>query len=267
MTEILLRFVHISDTHYAPTTYQCPPSRFDTRRGMTELIQRVNALPFDFDFVLHTGDVAYDPHPAIYDEIAPLMAQLKAPVLYVPGNHDHSGTLQTALMGREDIATPLYYETERNGVRLIFLDSNSYGEVQPPAGRVSEAQLAWLAERIDQPDNRPIVVAVHHPLIRTHTSQWYDVFMMTVNGDDVHAILRRAGTRLRGVFFGHVHQDMTFYRDGILYSSTVSSWTQFFTHPNQDMQTLNDLDSDPGFHLVTVSTEGTLVQPYRYRVD
>lgn len=267
MAEILLRFIHISDTHYSSPDYERPPSRFDTRHGTQELIRQINALPFTPDFILHTGDVAYDPYPEIYDELQQVMGQFKAPLYYVPGNHDHSGVLQTTLMGRDTIETPLYYEQDIKGVRFIFLDSNSYGEVSPPAGKVSEAQIAWLDERLKVDDPRPIVVAVHHPLIKTHTSQWYDEFMMTVNGDDVHKTLVQARDRLRGVFFGHVHQNLSFYRDGILYSSVWSSWTQFYTNPDQDLTTLNALDLDPGFNLVTLNTEGTIIQRYHYRVD
>ena len=266
MPETLLRFVHISDTHYATPDYERPPSRFDPRTGARRLIEQVNALPFTPDFILHTGDVAYNPHPEIYPEIKALFAAFKAPLRYIPGNHDHSAALQQTMMEREEVAYPLYYADEFNGVRLIFLDSN-HPDVAPPAGRVSDEQLTWLHAQIAADDPRPIVVAVHHPLLKTHTSQWYDVFMMTENGDDVHRALLPAAGRIRGVFSGHVHHSLTFHRDGILYSAVKSSWTQFAIRPGQDMETLNDLPADPGFNVVTLTDESTYVQRYTYRVD
>jgi Icc protein len=265
MVATLLRFVHISDTHYSSPEYDHPPSRVDTRYGTQQLIRAVNKLPFTPDFILHTGDVAYDPRPEIYPEIKTLFAQFKAPLLYLPGNHDHNAALQTMLMERETPMLPLYYERDMNGVRMIFLDSN--GDAKPPAGQVSDEQLVWLRERIALDDARPILVFIHHPLIKTHFSEWYDVYMMTVNGDAVHEILRPAAARIRGVFHGHVHQNNLFFRDNILYSSTVSSWVQFFTMPGQDIKTLNDLESDPGFSVVSVTEESTIIQRYRYRVD
>lgn len=266
MTEILLRFVHISDTHYCPPDYERPPSRVDPRRATHRLIEQVNALPFTPDVILHTGDVAYDPYPDIYDEIKTVFAGFKAPLLYVPGNHDHSGTLQTTLMGCDEIIYPLYHTQDVQGVRFIFLDTN-HPNTPPPAGHVGDDQLAWLREQLALDDPRPIVVAVHHPLLKTHTSQWYDDFMMTDNGDDVHAALLPAADRVRGVFFGHVHQNISFHRDGILYSAVNSSWTQFHTLPGQGLETLNDLDADPGFNVVTVTTAGLYIQRCAYRLD
>jgi len=268
MPNTRLRFVHISDTHYSAPDYKAPPSRIDPRTGVEKLIEQVNALPFMPDFILHTGDVAYDPYPDIYNEIKQVFSAFKAPLLYIPGNHDHSATLQTVLMGRseEDIMYPLYHAEVVNGVRLLFLDANN-PKVPPPAARVEQEQLAWLDEQLNAKDPRPIVVATHHPLLKTGFSEWFDTFMMTHNGDTVHALLKTAADRIRGVFFGHVHQNLTFHRDGILYSSVNSSWTQFFTLPGQDMQTLNDLDADPSFNVVTVTDESTIIQRYAYRVD
>jgi 3',5'-cyclic-AMP phosphodiesterase len=266
MADILLRFLHISDTHYAPPDYERPPSRFDPLTGFRALIDQLNQLPYQPDFILHSGDVAYDPYPDIYDEIHKLLSDLSAPLIVIPGNHDHSATLQTVIMGQPEPRVPFYYETERNGVRILCLDTNG-PDATPPRGQVTSQQLAWLTERIATPDPRPILVFMHHPIIKTHTSDWYDAFMLTINGEDVHAALRPAADRIRGIFFGHVHQHISFYRDGLLYSAVKSSWTQFHTHPGQDMQTHNHMAADPGYALVTISTEGTFIQRFTYRVD
>jgi 3',5'-cyclic-AMP phosphodiesterase len=266
MADVLLRFVHISDTHYAPPNYDRPPSRFDPRRGVEALVEQVNALATAPDFILHTGDVAYDPYPDIYTEIKQVFSNFKYPLTYIPGNHDHNATLQTALLDVTDVQVPFYRTEMIKGVRFIYLDSN-HPDVAPPAGRVSADQIAWLQAQLHADDTTPVVIAVHHPLLKTHVSAWFDEFMMADNGDAVHAVLARATPRLRGVFFGHVHQNITFYRDGIMYSGVNSSWTQFDTLPTDDMQTFNALEADPSFNMVTITTEETYIQRYPYRVD
>ena len=266
MTQPLLRFVHLSDTHYAPPDYDPSPARLHPRRATEKLIEHVNSLTIPPDFILHTGDVIYDPHPYLYEEVKTLFAQFRAPVISVPGNHDHSAGLQKTLMARDAVQVPLWRSQVVNGVRLILLDTN-HADVKPPAGRVSDEQLDWLRAQLAADDDRPIVVGVHHPLLKTHTSEWYDVFMGTENGDDVHAILKTAAARIRGVFFGHVHQNLTFIRDGITYNSVRSSWTQFEIVPGQDMETRHDLPADPGYNIVTLTETGAYVQHIVYRVD
>lgn len=266
MADVLLRFVHISDTHYAPTDYDRPPSRFDPRHGVRALIAQVNGLATQPDLILHTGDVAYDPYPEIYDEIAQVFGEFKAPLTYIPGNHDHNATLQTHLLKRTAVQVPLYRTALIQGVRFIYLDTN-HPNAQPPRGYVSDEQIDWLRTQLHADEAHPVVIAVHHPLLKTHLSEWFDEYMMTINGDAVHAVLAGASDRIRGVFFGHVHQSMTFYQDGVMYTSVNSSWTQFDTLPGQDMTTFNALAADPSFNLVTITTDGTYIQRYPYRVD
>jgi Icc protein len=266
MPDVLLRFLHISDTHYSPPDYQRPPSRFDPRQGTTALLDQIKALPYTPDFILHTGDVVYDPDPAIYAEARDVLAALEPEVIYIPGNHDDSATLQTVLMGRETAQTPFYQEMARNDVRILCLDSNG-PDAAPPRGQIVDAQLDWLRERLAVDDPRPILVFVHHPLLKTHTSVWYDDFMMTINGEAVHVVLKTAADRIQGVFHGHVHHAITFHRDGILYNAVKSSWTQFHIWPDQTIDTANNLAADPGYALVTVTTAGTFVQHFTYRYD
>ncbi len=86
------------------------------------------------------------------------------------------------------------------------------------------------------------------------------------NTADFHAAILPAKHRLRGVFFGHVHQNIDLYRDGILYASTVSSWVQFLSYPGQ-ARTHVDENAEPGYSIVTVSPEQTFIRRCRYRVE
>ena len=90
--------------------------------------------------------------------------------------------------------------------------------------------------------------------------------MRMENGEDFHRALLPARDRLRGVFFGHVHQNTDTLRDGILYVSTTSSWTQIFNYPGQ-IETENERAALPGFSVVTITREQTYIRRHRYVVD
>ncbi len=74
----MLRFVHISDTHINPDpqygVYDGRPSTVEAARA---LVAEINALPFTPDFVLHTGDVAYDPDPDAYETCLDILSGIK----------------------------------------------------------------------------------------------------------------------------------------------------------------------------------------------
>lgn len=262
MTSPLLTFVHISDTHIsANPEYGLQHSPYSTQTGAQALVKAVNNLPFPVDLVLHTGDVAYDPDPSAYETARQIFSSLKFPIRYLAGNHDYPRELQRILLGRADAAAPFHYTFEMNGVQFICLDSN--GPAEPPRGNVISEQLAWLEALLITPDDRPLVVAIHHNALPVG-SPWLDEYMRIVNGETLHQVLLKAKDRLRGVFFGHVHQNLQMYQDGILYTSALSSWNQFYVWPGLE-ETIQAPDG-PGFNVVTISANQTFVRRWYYSV-
>lgn len=259
----LLTFVHISDTHLHPDPlYKGDYAAFSARRGVEAMIAHINALPFPIDFVLHTGDVLDNPFRA-EDYALPraVLGKITAPLYYLVGNHDRGADFQVGLLGREQSeVTPTYdYTFEVNGVQIICLDSSVPGT---HAGTLNEDQLAWLDRLCTAPDDRPLVVALHHhPLPLGST---LDDIILT-NGEALHAILCKARSRLRVVLYGHIHEGVVTVRDGITYHSALSSWFQTRTWHTQQ-QILNDPSQTPGFNVVTLTATSTFVRAYRFPV-
>lgn len=262
-TEALLRFVHISDTHIChDPAYNLPEAAYPPAEGARALVRELNALPFTPDFVLHTGDVAYDPVPEAYAVAKQIFSELKYPIHYLIGNHDDRELVQRVVVGLAQPRATFDYEFEINGVQIICLDSN--GPAQYAGGSLTIAQLDWLDRLLKVPDTRPLVVAVHHNALPIGSPFWDD-FMRMSNGEDFHKLLLQARSRLRGVFFGHVHMATDTYRDGIYYHSVPSSWYQLQCYPEQpDIR--GDVGAEPGFSVVTVSRSGLFVRRHRYSV-
>ncbi len=263
MPDNLLTFVHISDTHISPDPeYGKEYTVWNTCEGAEALVSAVNALPFDVDFILHTGDVVYDPDPAAYHTARDVFEKLQSPVYYLAGNHDHPGELQRILQGRTEIIAPFHYTFEINSVQVICLDTN--GPAEPPRGLIVDGQLAWLEALCSASDDRPLVVAMHHNPLPIG-SGWLDEYMRISNGEEVQRILLKARHRLRGVFFGHVHQNISYYREGIFYTSALSSWNQFLAYPGLD-DTIPDVGAQPGFNVVTLTRDQTFIRRWHFRV-
>ncbi len=261
MTHDRLHFVHISDTHLSSDiTYNSDTALITPHAGAQALLRELQALPFQPDFILHTGDVGYDPYPHIYPFIRDLLSQVPYPIYAIAGNHDHPAALMATLMEREQT----YYDVEVRGLQLVCLDSN--GPAEPPAGCITDDQLAWLDALCSAPDARPLVVAVHHNPLPVGVP-WLDDFMGLTNGEALHRILLRSRDRLRGVFHGHIHMGADIYRDGILYSAAPSPWRQFKVWPGYNsFDTLHDTDAQPGFNVITIDNQQTFIQRHRYRL-
>jgi Icc protein len=235
MSDVLLQFVQISDTHLVRAgtrpdysdvprdlelyTQQILALRYDARQAAAELVRQVNNLPVRVDFVLHTGDVWNDPQsPDDYSDAKSIFDQFKYPVYYLPGNHDNVRDLQRILCGRDPLE-PFDYQFESNGVQVVCLDSN--GTTPPHSGWVDDKQLQWLDSVCTLDDNRPLVVALHHHPILLDVP-WIDR-LAVLNGESFHSILLKARHRLRGVFYGHIHHTVDIVRDGIIYFLSCSN--------------------------------------------
>ncbi len=263
MPERRLTFVHISDTHISQDReYGKHHTTHSTQAGAEALVKAVNALPFDVDFVLHTGDVVYNPDAEAYTTAKAILSQLTRPVYYLSGNHDAGADLQRMLLGRTEILSPFSYTFDANGFQIVCLDSNGSAEV--PRGNIVPQQLEWLNAICSAQDVRPLIVAVHHNALPVG-SPWLDDYMRITNGTDLHQILLKAKNRLRGVFFGHVHQNIQMLQDGILYTSALSSWGQFKSWPGSS-ETVND-DDTPGFNVVSVTDDQTFIRRWSFRVE
>lgn len=259
----MLTFVHLSDTHiHHDPAYQGAWAEYPAIRGAQMIVEAVNNLPFQPDFILHTGDVTYDPEPSAYGSAHAILKNLKAPIYYVVGNHDDRYYLQKVLLDRPDnlIESSYYYEFECQNVQIVCLDT--CGPATLPAGSLILEQLQWLESICQAEDNRPLVIAMHHNPIGTPVP-WLNTYMGLTNSEELHRILLKARHRLRGVFFGHVHQNLDIYRDGILYCSTLSSWLQFNAYIGM-MQTEQDKMAEPGFSVVTILPDQTFVRRWRF---
>ena len=257
-------FIHISDTHiHSDPTYTRNGAPHPSQAGARALVAEINNLNFPIDFVLHTGDVAYDPFEEAYTACKDILGAIKYPVYYVAGNHDASAALQTHMMDQTEPEQHLHYTVDINGFQLIVIDSN--GPQSPPAGYVIDPQIEWLHGLCsDRNDTRPLIVATHHNPVNTPIP-WLDDYMGMQNSEAFHEALKPARHRLRGVFFGHVHQNIDIYRDGMLYVSTLSSWMQFQAYPGL-RRTQDDINAEPGYSIVQMTPYQTFIRRCRYPI-
>jgi Icc protein len=265
VAEKLLTFVHISDTHlHADPKYHGDYVDFSSRPAVEALIKAINTLPAEVDLILHTGDVVDVPNqPADYIAAREVLGKLRYPVHTIPGNHDTVSVMQQHFLGRNanEITPHLDSAFEAKGVQFIMLDSNAGKPVS--YGELAQEQLAWLDSLVSAQDDSPLVVGVHHHTLPMD-APWLDE-MVLLNGLDLHRILLKARKRLRGVFYGHIHENSVIVRDGISYYSAVSGWFQGQTWHGQPTG-VHATVHEPGFNLVTLTAEQTIVRFHRVRV-
>lgn len=147
------------------------------------------------DLVVVSGDDADDASPAAYDRLARALDPLDAPVLALAGNHDHPALVAEAFPG-----PPV---AEIGSWRVVALDSSRPGQVH------GTVDVAGAAAVLDGLDDRPTLVAIHHPPV---SRSLHDYFQLE-GGDGLLAAL---GDRphVRALISGHLHDPFEFEGPG-----------------------------------------------------
>lgn len=250
-----LRFIHLSDTHLSPDPDYHSYGHNALANAQAVVHHLNNALPFKPDFVLHTGDVAYNPDREAYPQAVKVLSQLRYPVYYVRGNHDNPAAMREFLPHLPDGDGPLHYDFMQGNYHFVVLDTHS---TEPPSGHIQAEQLDWLQATLDASPASRLVIALHHLPVVTNVP-CMDERMIIRNHDALFEIIRPYRERISGLFFGHIHRSTTTLRDGILCSSAPAVWFQLYTWPEGDLDFRGDPSALPGFNVVTLTPSQTLI--------
>jgi len=189
-------FVQLSDSHWG---FEGPPNP-DARGTLPKAVAAVNSLQPAPDFIVFTGDLTHttdDPaeRRKRLREFKGVIGGLRVrDVHFMPGEHDASLDHGAAF---QEFFGSTHYTFDHKGVHFIVLDN-----VSDPAGKIGDAQLAWLAADLGKtsPDS-PIVVFTHRPLFDLYP-QWD-----WATRDGAAAIDLLMPRPHVTVFYGHIHQE------------------------------------------------------------
>jgi 3',5'-cyclic AMP phosphodiesterase CpdA len=253
MPERPIFFAHITDTHVGPTPDYARHG-FQAQPCAERLVAVLNALPARPDFVVHTGDVVTEPDDRSYALAAATFAALDRPLYYVTGNHDTSDDIRRWLpmAEREDLSGAtglLTYAFQVRDQRFLVLDARGPDAIDPQ-GLLAAEQLAVLDRELADGDG-PLTLFCHFPPLPMGVP-WIDRTMLIRNGAELHRRLVTARARVTGVFFGHLHQALSFHRDGILYSAAPSAFAQLSGRPDDRVARVAS-DEPPGYQLVLLA--------------
>jgi len=212
-----LYFVQISDSHIGFAKEANP----DSAGTLQAAIGKINALPVQPEFVIHTGDVSHLSKPAEFDLAQQLLGELTAgPIHFIPGEHDVLDDTPGALFRDRFARGSLgdgWYSFDQGGVHFVAL-VNVTNLQAGGLGNLGATQLAWLKDDLQgRGASTPIVVLAHMPLW-TISAEWG---WGTSDAEQALGHLRRFGSVT--VLNGHIHQVMQKVEGNISFHTAMST--------------------------------------------
>jgi Icc protein len=230
-----------------------------TKESLCAVIEQLRNLGSELDLLLLTGDISGDGSPESYDNLQNLLHPLQIPTYSLPGNHD------CAIAMEEVLNLKLFSRRksfERGGWNFILLNSCVPQQVH---GYLSLETLDWLDSQLTIMDEKPTLIAVHHPPFFVN-SHWLDSTSLQ-NSEDFFAIVDHY-PQIKLVICGHIHQEFQYQRHHIHYLATPSTCVQF--QPNSQNFALDN--RQPGFRQLKLYPNGTWESwvervPYFYHLE
>jgi Icc protein len=208
-------FVQISDSHIGFNK----AANTDVVGTLQAAIAKINAMPTQPSFVLHTGDLTQLAQPDEFDTLEQSLKSIKTEkIFYVPGEHDvtDNGKLYMERFGKGTTGDG-WYSFDSHGVHFIGL-VNVLTQGDNSFGVLGAEQLAWLQKDVKPlSSSTPIVVFAHVPLWAIYP-QWG---WGTKDSEQALSYLRRFGSV--SVLNGHIHQTIQKVEGNITFHTAMST--------------------------------------------
>ena len=207
-------FVQISDSHIGFDKAANP----DVTGTFQAVVDKINALDQQPDFILHTGDLSHLAKASEFDTLDQLLRGLRRKeAFFVPGEHDLLGDDGKQYMERfgKGTAGRGWQSFDRRGVHFIGLNNSAQLEGM---GAIGDEQMTWLENDVaGLAASTPIVVFAHIPLWAVYPGWGW----ATKDSAQALALLKRFGSVT--VLNGHIHQVMQKVEGNVTFHSAMST--------------------------------------------
>ncbi len=262
------RFVQISDTHQGRAIHQY---------RYREAIRQINALPFEVDCVIHTGDIVSNgvKSPDVAGAASNFLASINAPKVVCPGNHDilfqysdpTNRFLRTAEAYQRHFGPLAQSHETSNAVYIAICTETLRRNAAPEIPGFDP--LDWLERRLAAtPPEKPVFVCTHVPDCDDYSDGKFTPGWENADGLAAWRAVLARHPNVKAVLAGHFHRNAyAEHADGgpptVVASCFASFWQRqasyrifTVTDGRLSWQDVYILDPPPDAH---VSGDGTIV--------
>lgn len=218
----------------------------DTDDSLGAVLQIVRQERTGLDLILATGDLSDHGAENAYTRLAGYLDQFAVPHCWLPGNHDDRDAMERAFTGD----SRLYSEVSIGCWHIVMLDSQIPGEV---GGRLGREQIALLEQALRRAREKDahVLICLHHQPVPVG-SDWLD--KQQVSDADALFDLTDQHPEVKGILWGHVHQQVDFERNGVKLMASPSTCVQFAP----DLEDFRVDDKGPGYRWLELTPEGDI---------
>lgn len=248
----VVRLVQITDSHIFSDPEGCLLG-LNTRKSFEAVCERVEREEWRPDAILATGDLSQDASAESYQYLADNFKATGVPTFWLPGNHDNPETMELYLSNSGVLSAK---QLLIGCWQVILLDSSVKNKVH---GNLSEDQLEFLKRTLKRYPDRHTLVCLHHQPLKIQ-SEWLDRIGLK-NANKFNQIIAE-NNQVKGVLWGHIHQEYLDIVNGVQWIASPSSCVQF-KPGSQDFSAGTEA---PGYRYLNLYADGR-IESVVHRID
>ncbi len=242
-----LVLIQITDLHIF-TNNEDEFAGVNTSRSLLAVLALIEENFPDFNIMLATGDLVQDSEQAAYKNVLEILKQVKQPVYCLPGNHDDPELMKNMFDQNKNSNIHVTRQLQLERWEIVFL--NSY-KPSTHNGYLSKQELVALQEGLERTTDLNVLICLHHHPVSIK-SKWMDS-MMLENPDDFFDILDKHD-HVKGIIWGHIHQEFSEKRKGVLMLGSPSTCAQFLPGAKE----FGTDDQQPGYRWLKLKEDGSI---------
>lgn len=254
---IAAKVIVLSDLHMVPAGGLI--IGIDPHARLKAAIAHINNHHADAAQVIVLGDLVHGGDIASYQRVRELLGTLRPPVSLMLGNHDHRDSYFKIFPECRTGGSPFAQVTlSVGGYRLVLLDTlcdPPLDGIHGAAGHLCASRLSWLDRCLAAAGDRPVVLFMHHPPMRTGFPGM-DAARLH-NSDDLLAVMKRHGN-VRHIVAGHIHRTISGSWHGApfaIFKSPVHQQPLDFVSASSSLS----VDEPGAYGIILLSDDGPVV--------
>jgi 3',5'-cyclic-AMP phosphodiesterase len=241
----VIRVLQLTDTHLCHARGGTLLG-MDTDHSLQAVIDLVKKERSGVDVLLGTGDLADGGAGPAYERLQAYFDQLTGDNYWLPGNHDSRPKMEAAATS----AMRLCREIRAGRWQIVLLDSQVPEQV---GGTLGDVELTLLEQALQGAREQDLftLVCLHHQPVAVGCA-WLDEQMVSDAAAFFDVLDRHAS--VRGVLWGHVHQEIDLQRNGVRLLASPSTCVQFAAGSAK----FKADDRPPGYRWLDLHSDGRI---------
>jgi Icc protein len=240
-----LNILQITDCHLQQYPDQAYKNHYPDQR-LDAVIANIQATQQCSQHLLLSGDIAHYSSTAVYQRILDKTQNLAEQIHWLPGNHDNAQVMHEFIPMQAKIII-------NKAWAIVLLDSTASPD-GVGSGSLSAAELSLLA-KLDSIEVSHILIVLHHPPINVG-SPWQDAIKLA-NSDDFWERVKKI-SKLRGISFGHLHQEHHLTKFGIELFCTPATAPQFKKEQLSPVLESDPILAAPAYRTLQLHADGSI---------